>query len=150
MHVAAETFQLRAFDTWWTKNKCQDRYATRLYEWSQRHADPVDLPCSPIRGPDPISLARPRGFHRRDTLFGLFWPEVSVGRHRRDRQNCATHQTHGESPVVEGWCLRTHDRPEPLLWKGTAKEGHSQGRVQGPYAGPQGNLDCALRYALGA
>lgn len=30
-----------------------------------------------------LALARPRGFHRRDTLFGLFWPEVSDERARR-------------------------------------------------------------------
>src|SRR5512143_2052314 len=29
-----------------------------------------------------LALARPRGFHRRDTLIGLFWPEVPPERAR--------------------------------------------------------------------
>ena len=29
-----------------------------------------------------LVLARPRGFHRRDTLVALFWPELDHGRAR--------------------------------------------------------------------
>src|SRR5437867_1936198 len=29
-----------------------------------------------------LAVARPRGFHRRDTLLALFWPELEQGRAR--------------------------------------------------------------------
>jgi len=49
-----------------------------------------------------LAIARPRGFHRRDTLIGLFWPEVDQG-HARAALRQALHflrQTLGPDVVL--------------------------------------------------
>src|SRR4051812_8544668 len=37
-----------------------------------------------------LAVATPRGFHRRDTLLGLFWPELNQ-KHARNALNQAVH-----------------------------------------------------------
>lgn len=41
-----------------------------------------------------LALARPRGFHRRDTLLGLFWPELDMA-HARGALNQAVYRLRG-------------------------------------------------------
>src|SRR2546425_9525676 len=49
-----------------------------------------------------LAVARPRGFHRRDTLLALFWPELEQGRARAALRKAVLVVRQGLDPAGRG------------------------------------------------
>lgn len=55
-----------------------------------------------------LAVARPRGFHRRDTILSLFWPDADESRARGALSRVSTICVVGCPRAF--WCLRVSER----------------------------------------
>ena len=71
-----------------------------------------------------LAVARPRGFHRRDTLLALFWPELEQGRARAALRKAVLVVRQGLDPAGRGG-----REGEALVGRGDEELGLAEGAV---------------------